>query len=63
VTAASKTGVSGVCFRKAKGKWDANITVMNKQVHLGRFDTMESAVNARKKAELHYYGRFSRQCK
>jgi len=63
VTAASKTGVSGVCFRKAKGKWDANITVMNKQVHLGRFDTMESAVNARKEAELHYYGRFSRQCK
>jgi hypothetical protein len=61
VTSASKTGVTGVCFRPLKGKWDANITVMNKQVHLGRFATMEAAIEARKDAELHYYGCFSRQ--
>lgn len=63
VTIASKTGHTGVCFRKTKGKWDANITVMNRQVHLGRFNTMESAVRARKEAELYYYEEFSRQCK
>jgi len=46
------TGVTGVClFRK---RWQAMITVNYKSIYLGRFDTMEEALAARKAAESKY---------
>jgi hypothetical protein len=50
------TGYNGVYFRKGIKKFKAEIQVDYKQKHLGCFDTAEEAYEARKAAELHYYG-------
>jgi hypothetical protein len=50
----NSSGVTGVSFRKNSGKWVANISFDGKQKHLGYFDTKESAISARKKAEREY---------
>lgn len=61
------TNVGGGCnnrkgthFNKAKNKWEAYITVNHKKINLGRFDTEEEAVIARKEAELRYFGEYRR---
>lgn len=41
------------------GKFQAVITVDYKAIYLGTFDTLELARNARRKAELKYYGEFA----
>lgn len=50
----NKTGYRGIHFNK--GKYDASITVSSRKIHLGRFETFESALEERKKAEHVYYG-------
>ena len=50
-----KTGVSKI---KNKNKWRAYITINNKQINLGRFNSFEDAVEARLKAEEKYFGEF-----
>ena len=49
----NKTGYRGIHFHK--GKFDASITVNRKKLHIGRHDTFEAALKARKEAELIYY--------
>lgn len=49
------SGVTGVNFISKIGKWRAYITVNRKQLHLGVFLDVESAISARKTAELLYY--------
>ena len=44
--------VTGVSWDKAKGKWIAQICHKQKRKNLGRFNTYEEAVAARKKAEI-----------
>jgi hypothetical protein len=39
----NKTGILGVCFDKARGKWMANICANQKRMNLGRFNTKEEA--------------------
>lgn len=51
----NKSGVKGVWFCKDRNKWQAQITIKNKQKSLGRFDTYEDAVAARLNAEKQYY--------
>lgn len=48
------TGAHGVSRIRENGKWRATINVKGKQVHLGCFVTISSAVAARKAAELKY---------
>lgn len=36
--------------------WRAQITVARHNLHLGLFPTLEAAIEARRTAELHYYG-------
>lgn len=43
------SGVKGVYFQK--GKWIAKIVFQQKQYHLGKYDTIEEAAEARKEAE------------
>ena len=43
------SGVKGVYFQK--GKWIAKIVFQKKQIHLGKFDRIEDAAEARKAAE------------
>lgn len=45
------SGCNGVGWHRASGKWRARITVANKQVHLGTFDTKDAAIAARTEAE------------
>ena len=52
------SGVTGVVWRKDKGKWNANIGKNGKYIHLGYFDNFEDAVNTRLKAEDEYFGEY-----
>ena len=53
----NRRGAKG--YRFHYGKWEAYITVNKKAIHLGRFAIEEEALNARKAAELKYYGEYS----
>lgn len=48
------SGTTGVRFDKSRSKWRAEIKVKKQVIHLGRFDTIEEAVTARKEAERKY---------
>ncbi|EMC4142370.1 HNH endonuclease signature motif containing protein [Cronobacter sakazakii] len=48
----NKTGVPGVGWYKARGKWRAKINVSGKVKHIGYFDDFCEAVKARKAAEM-----------
>ena len=52
----NKTGYKGVSFHKRDNQFQSYICVNYKTIHLGYFDTAEEAYEARKIAELHYYG-------
>lgn len=49
------SGISGVCWDKSRSKWSAIIKVNYKSIHLGRYDSFENAVQARKLAEVKYF--------
>ena len=51
----------GVYFHNGIGKWTASIRINKKLTHLGCFDSFESAVDARKKAEVEHYGEFANE--
>ena len=51
----NKSGIPGVWWCKERNKWQAQIRVNNKNKSLGRFNTLEEAVAARKAAEKIYY--------
>ena len=53
------TGHVGISYDKKYNKWDAHIMINRKNIHLGRFQNKEEAINARLKAELKYFGEFS----
>ena len=55
----NSSGVTGVCFDKSKQKWYARIIVNKKTIFLGRYDTLDKAVKARKEAEEKYFGEYS----
>jgi hypothetical protein len=54
----NKSGIIGVCWNKREEKWVAQIMLNNKNIHLGRFDDLEEACEARKEAEIKYFGEF-----
>jgi hypothetical protein len=54
------SGYSGVYFHKDAKKWAAEIKEHRKRIHLGLFDTKEQAIEARKQAEIKYYGEYRR---
>ena len=49
----NKSGVTGVALRS--GRWIAQIGFRNKTIHLGQFDTLEEAAEARREAEELYF--------
>lgn len=53
----NKTGYKGVFFDKKSGKYFANIGHKRHRYHLGSFDTVEEALEARKAGEKQYWGR------
>lgn len=53
---ANKSGHVGVRWDKSRNKWKASIKLEDRKLHLGRFDTKEEAIEARKEAErVHGY--------
>ena len=54
----NSTGVTGVNYRPDRGKYRAYIKYQKKYIHLGNFDTLEEAAEARKIAEKHYFGKY-----
>ena len=51
----------GVSYRKDRGKWRAYITLNDKQIALGLFNTEEEAIKAREEAEIKYFGEYRRK--
>ena len=56
----NSTGYTGVCFNKKANKYVANLNYNHRRIYLGLFETIEEAVEARKKAELFYRAEFNR---
>lgn len=54
----NKLGVKGIHFCKERNKFYACIRINNKGINLGRFNTIEEAVAARKRAEELHFGEF-----
>lgn len=59
ITTTNTSGVTGVGWHKAKGKWRAYIKVNYKQIELGYYDNFEDAKQARLKAENERFGEYS----
>ena len=59
VTKRNKSGVVGVSWDKACNKWRAAIGVNGKNIRLGSFTNIEDAIEARLKAELELFGKYS----
>jgi hypothetical protein len=51
------SGHKGVRWYKQIQKWFAQITVNKKQIYLGVYDSVEEAIEARRKAEEKYWGK------
>lgn len=49
----------GISFDQDRNKWRARLKFKNKEVHLGRFDTRENAIAARKEGAVKYFGQYA----
>lgn len=54
----NSSGVTGVYFDKSRNKWVAQIKHNYRKIFLGRFNTKEEAIEARKQAEIEYFGEY-----
>lgn len=59
ISTKNTSGISGVSWDTKHRKWKVGITINNKAIHLGYFDNLESASEARKEAEEKYFGEWS----
>ena len=59
VRANNTSGVTGVQWKPRDNVWEAWITIMYNKIYLGRFNSFDDAVKARKEAEEKYFGEFS----
>ena len=55
----NRSNVSGVYKRKNEETWLAYIEVNGGRIHLGYFKTKEEAIEARRQAEIEYFGEFA----
>lgn len=55
----NSSGVKGVSWDKSKQKWAVQITANYKNIHIGRFSSLQEAALARKRAEEKYWGKSS----
>ena len=53
------SGVPGVYFVKRRNKWQAQIKINRKNIFLGYYNTIEEAAEARRLAEIEYFGEFA----
>ena len=55
------SGYNGVSWNNILGKWHAYINYNNNRINIGYFENIEDAIEARKQAEIKYYGEYSRE--
>lgn len=55
----NSSGVTGVRWHKATGKWQADIMAFGTNIYLGLFVDKDDAIKARKEAEDKYFGEYS----
>ena len=55
----NSSGIRGVSWYAANKKWRAHIGVGGRFIHLGYFDTIEAATDARTTAEKRMFGKFA----
>lgn len=55
ISTRSTSGVLGVSYYKHKQKYQASIGVDGKNIHLGYFDLLSDAIEARKQGEIKYW--------
>lgn len=58
-TKSNKSGVVGVNWDKSRGKWQASLRFRGHKYNLGRFDSFDDAVDARKAAEKEIFGKYN----
>lgn len=58
ITKANKSGIVGVNWDNARGKWQASIRFRGHKYNLGRFDDIEEAAKIRADAEKELFGNF-----
>ncbi|HAM4421376.1 TPA: hypothetical protein IBV86_003656 [Escherichia coli] len=51
------SGIKGVCWKKTRNKWVAQIEVNTIKHYLGYFDNINDAIKARIQGEIRYYGK------
>lgn len=54
-TKSNKSGVVGVNWDKSRSKWQASIRYQGKKYNIGRYDSFDDAVAARKLAETEFF--------
>lgn len=52
------SGTTGIYWHKKRQKWEALIGYNDKIIYLGLFDDKNDAINARKEAEIKYFGEY-----
>lgn len=57
----NKSGHKGVYWESTRNKWNTQITLNGKCVHLGIFDNIEDAIKARNDAAEKYYKEFANE--
>lgn len=55
----NKSGYKGVYYDKANNKWAARIKINNKNIFIGRYDSIEKAVKARQDKEKELFKEYS----
>jgi hypothetical protein len=51
----NKSGTMGVSWHKRMNKWHVRITINHREKHIGYFENIEDAIEARKQAETKYH--------
>lgn len=62
ISSRNTSGVKGVSWFKRDKKWRVRIGVNEKQIHIGYYDNIEDAIQARKAKAKELFGEFINKC-
>ncbi len=62
ITCKNKSGVKGISFDKRYQKWRSRMTIDGHDIHLGYFETIEEATEARQLKANQVFGVFTNAC-